>query len=106
GLPQHARHSIVRAIMAGRVAPVDTEGVRLVDTLGGESVDYLAIMREIAQFGDAWAVSESTPARPLDDRRRVFVLAREDIEFARGKVAIVDATTELELDATARRNRE
>jgi hypothetical protein len=78
--------------------------------LGRGDLTPLPLWREfLAQleaFGDVWVVCAATDMVPLDDKRAVFLFERELYELAlQNAWNVTDATKELVLDATARRNR-
>lgn len=110
GLPHDAlssgiRRSLRRAVLAKRLEGTEVLGALLFETNDGEWIDWQTVLRQIASFGDVWAVPARTEDRPLAAQRIVLVLGADELGIARGSFSIIDATRELALDATARRNR-
>jgi hypothetical protein len=101
------RRNLARAVLAGRLDGAALGELPAFETIGAAWVPWRALEDQRARFGSVWAVGVPTPeARPLDDSRLVLVLDPADVARARAAGhAVIDATTELELDATARHNR-
>ncbi|NVB76944.1 MAG: hypothetical protein HOV81_00985 [Kofleriaceae bacterium] len=67
---------------------------------------WSSFAEQLAHFGNVWAVATSTRDASLDPRRLVFVLDNDAITRAtKHGYLVIEATSELALDAQARRNR-
>ncbi|MEO8700356.1 MAG: hypothetical protein ABI867_09945 [Kofleriaceae bacterium] len=99
------RRNLRRAVLAKRL-PVDAIGdAPLFEDTTGRWIGWPMILEQRVQFGNVWAVTRPTTDRPLDEGRRVLVLATEELISARANFSMIDASQELELDGLARRNR-
>ncbi len=105
-LPIRIKRSIRLGLLQNRI-PRDLAGALPVfELVDGAVVAIDVVDQQVAKFGNVWAVTESTTARPLDDDRIVLMLQPAEITGAEGHYAVIDAGNELALDAEARRNRE
>ncbi|MBA2545151.1 MAG: hypothetical protein H0V17_36250, partial [Deltaproteobacteria bacterium] len=103
-LPIEIKQSIRLALVTRRV-PRRAVKIPVFELVDGSWVDIDVIDRQIAKYGNAWAVTSPTRAVPLDDDRQVFLLTPAELSAASGTYAVIDATSELALDDKARRNR-
>jgi hypothetical protein len=103
-LPPPIARSVRRALLARRL-DADTVRSPVFELVDGTWVPIQTVLGQLDTYGSAWAVSEATRKRPLDDGRLVFVLAPDELALARDTYAFVEATQELALDERARTNR-
>jgi len=105
-LPNSLRHGLRRAVLACKFDPAEISGASVVETTAGTWLPWSAIDAQLAKFGEVWATMPSSTSIPLDDTRIALRLTNIEIEHGckRG-IAIIDASTELALDDTARKNR-
>ncbi|HEY5944702.1 MAG TPA: hypothetical protein VIV40_04395, partial [Kofleriaceae bacterium] len=95
-LPPRIQRNLLRAALSLRLDR---------DALAGLPL-WRDLLDQIDKFTNAWVMLEPTEAKPLDDNRHVFFFEQGTFDLARQHGwPVIDATKELELDATARRNR-
>lgn len=100
------RRNLLRAALTRHIDGFRIGDVPLFFPYDASAPKWPDFAEQHAKHGDVWAVAEPTDLAPLDPARRVFVMEPADIGLARGAGwNVVDATKELQYDATARKNR-
>jgi hypothetical protein len=106
-VPHGIRRSLRRAVLAKRLDGAELAGVPVFETVDGRWLEWPAVAQQIAKFGNVWAVTATAiDSRPLADERIVLRLDADELELARvSKLALIDGSEELALDAQTRLNR-
>lgn len=108
-VPVKFRRSLAGAILSSRIPPSVVRTTPLFMCADGRWLDWAAFQEQLTQHGDVWALTSLPQAvmPPLDETRAVIILDATHIALANEfGHEVIDARTELELDAQARANRE